>query len=175
MCHSWFSKLNQTRHLDLDLDLWPWQRKLMGNISIFKLFIFNVQLFQTLTWVWHAALASQPQRASFKRWNCAKFLAVCVEYVTSGDRRRVYRRTKDVENNSQVHGQVVQHHIHVWNGDEVDRVRLQEVFHRCLVLAGLHHRCGNYRRARNVYLQFLHVTASQFAIIIILFVHKTVS
>jgi len=62
--------------------------------------------------------------------------------LAEGNWRRSHRRTKDAKDDSQVHGQVVQHHIHVWDGDEVDSLRLQEVFHGRLVLARLHHCCG---------------------------------
>ena len=61
-----------------------------------------------------------------------------------GDRRRAHRRPSDAEAGAQVHGQVVQHHLHVRDGDEVGSLRLQEVLHGRLVLAGLHHRRRQY-------------------------------
>jgi len=63
------------------------------------------------------------------------FLIRAYRTWVAGNRRRAHRGPEDVEDGTQVHGQVVQHHIHVRDGDEVDCVRLQEVLYRRLVLA----------------------------------------
>lgn len=65
----------------------------------------------------------------------AVFFAVFSMFTVLGHRRRAHRRAADVEDGSQIHGQVVHRDFFPRDDRQTRRIWLQEVFHRRLVLA----------------------------------------
>ena len=62
----------------------------------------------------------------------------------SGNWRRPHWRAADVENDTQIHGQVIYRDLFLGNDRQTERIWLQEVLHWRLVLVRFHHCCGEF-------------------------------